>query len=145
MVVLAASAIFLATWGNTLPSFYPHGLFVVRGAFGAFVFPALVIAAIALRRRPEWHKRFMLCVAFVVVVPGLERAMPLLLFGAAWPYVVDAVIDMIALAGPVYDLATRGRVHPAYGWGINSIVIGQASVDALAPLATMMLHAVGAR
>jgi hypothetical protein len=146
MVALACSAIMLALWANTLPPFYPHGLFIVRGVFGLLVFAGLVTAAILKRRQSEWHKRLILCAAITVVVPGLERAMPIPLLGPYWFVVVDAVVDLIALAGPAVDLVYRRRVHAAYVWGVGAIVLGQVIVDVLAPspVATALLHAVGA-
>ncbi len=88
----------------------------------------------------------MLCASIIVVVPGLERAMPLFLFGTDWSYVVDGVIDMIALAGPCVDLIERQRIHPAYLWGVGAIVLGQVLVYLLTPtaFATALLHAFGA-
>jgi hypothetical protein len=88
----------------------------------------------------------MLCASIAVIVPGIERALPIPLLGAAWPYAADATIDLLALAGPANDLLTRGRIHPACLWGIGAIVAGQLIVDLLAPspIATILLHLVGA-
>jgi hypothetical protein len=71
--------------------------------------------------------------------------MPLFLFGTNWPFLVDSTIDLIAFAGPVFDLIERRRIHPAYFWGIGGIVLGQLVVYALASsgVGTAMLHAVG--
>ena len=118
----------------------------MRGVVGLAVFAGLLAAAIRLRRRIEWHKRLMLCAAITVVVPGLERGLPLPLFGAAWPFVADGVLDLIALAGPVADLLARRRIHSAYARGSGTIVAGQAIVDLAASLsvAVVMLRPVGA-
>jgi hypothetical protein len=72
--------------------------------------------------------------------------MPIPLLGPYWFVVVDAVVDLIALAGPAVDLVYRRRVHPAYVSGVGAIVLGQVIVDVLAPspVATALLHAVGA-
>ena len=71
--------------------------------------------------------------------------MPLSLFGDGWPFAVDGLIDAIALAGPVTDLATQRRVHPAYLWALGAIIGGQLAVYALAPsgVAAFLLHALG--
>lgn len=146
MVALGAIAVLMGLISDHVPSFYPHGLFLMRGMIGLMMFAGLVIAGIANRRRPEWHKRFLLCASFVVVLPGLERAMPLDVFGANWPFAVDATIDAMALAGPAFDLIGRRRIHPAYLWGVGAIVAGQAAVYALAPspVAAGLLQALGA-
>ena len=146
LILLGGSAILFALWNKTLPPFYPPGLFIVRGIVGLALFAGLLTAAIRLRRRIEWHKRLMLCAAITVVGPGLERALPLPLFGPAWPFVADGVLDLIALVGPATDLFVRRRIHPAYIWGVGAIIAGQATVDLLAPspVAVLMLRLVGA-
>jgi hypothetical protein len=147
MVAMGGSAILFALHADTVPFFYPHGLFLVRGMVGLCVFAGLIVAAVARRRRGEWHKRLMLCASIVVIVPGLERALPVPAFGASWPFIVDGAADLLALAGPARDLIARGRIHPAYYWGVGAIVAGQALVDVVSPssVAVAMLHAVGAR
>ena len=145
MVVMGAGAVLFALRGGSVPPFYPHGLFLVRGVLGLLVFGALVTAGVSLRRRPEWHKRLLLCASIAVIVPGLERAGPFFLLGSAWPYAVDGIIDLIALAGPIVDLAARRRIHPAYLWGVGSLLLGQIVVDLLAPspVATAGLELLG--
>lgn len=146
MVVSGLGAVMMALWTDHVPEFYPHGLFLARGVLSMALFGGLVEAGVVLRRRGEWHKRLMLCASIVVMVPGLERGMPIPLFGAVWPVVVDGVVDLLALAGPAVDLLVRGWVHPAYLWGVGAIVGTQMVVDAVAfsPLAPMLLRAVGA-
>jgi FtsH-binding integral membrane protein len=145
MVALGAIAVLMGLISDNVPPFYPHGLFLMRGMIALATFAGLVIAGIVNRRRPEWHKRFLLCASFIVVLPGLERAMPLEMFGTAWPFAVDATIDGLALAGPVVDLVARRRIHPAYLWGVGAIMAGQAAVYVLAPsaIAVGLLHALG--
>jgi uncharacterized membrane protein YozB (DUF420 family) len=147
MVALAAAAILLGLWADAVPPFYPHGLFLVRGFVGLMVFGGLVAAGVLHRRQPEWHKRFMLCASIIVVLPGLERAMPLFLFGADWPFAVDGTIDLIACAGPAADLLRDRRVHPAYLYAVGAIVFGQLATYLIAPspVAVMLLHALGTR
>jgi hypothetical protein len=147
MVALGAIAVLMGLWADHVPPFYPHGLFLMRGTIVLLVFAGLVIAGIVNRRRPEWHKRFMLCASLVVVVPGLERAMPLEAFGANWPFAVDGVIDALALAGPALDLLEKRRIHAAYLWAVGAIIAGQALVYLLAPpaLSAAFLHALGTK
>ncbi len=146
MILLGTGAILFALWNNTLPFFYPPGLFLVRGFVGLALFAGLLASAILLRRHADWHKRLILCAAIVIVTPGLERAMPVPLFGRNWPFVVDGVLDLIALAGPALDLIRIKRIHPAYLCGVGAIITGQAVVDIVSPspLAGTLLRAVGA-
>jgi len=88
----------------------------------------------------------MLCASIVVIVPGLERALPVPVMGPSWPFIVDGVVDLLALVGPIRDLIERRRIHHAYYWGIGAIVVGQMTTDLLSPstLAAIMVHALGA-
>jgi len=145
MVGLGGYALWFGLSTGQVPPFYPHGLFLIRGTLALATFFGLVIAAIVYRRRMEWHKRFLLCATIIVTLPALERSLPLPLFGAGWPFVVDGIADAILLVGPVVDLALRGRVHPAYVYGVGAVVLAQVSTDLLAPspVATALLHALG--
>ena len=147
MVALGSIAILMALWADQVPPFYPHGLFVMRGLLALALFAGLVVAGVGNRRRPAWHKRLILCASIIVVVPGLERAMPIPMLGPHWYLVVDAVIDVIALAGPCVDLAAHRRVHPAYLWGVGAILLCQLTVDATASssLANALLRGLGTR
>jgi hypothetical protein len=86
------------------------------------VFPALVGAALVWRRQPEAHKRLMLIGTLELVPagfgrwPGLSGAGPVGYFG---------LTDVFLLAIVVFDLATRGRVHPATVWGGLFLVASQ--------------------
>lgn len=78
------------------------------------LFTPLVAAAFWLRRNKEAHKRLML-LAFISLLaaavarwPGVQPLGPLAYFGLSYLFIV---------AGVVYDLATRQRIHPAYIWG----------------------------
>lgn len=146
MIVLGTVAILMGLWAEKVPPFYPHGLFLVRGFAVLLLFGGLVVASVINRKRGEWHKRLMLYASVIVVVPGLERAMPLFLFGANWPVAVDGVTDAIAFAGPAADLLRYRRIHPAYLWGLGAIVGMQIAVNIIAPssVAQRLLHALGA-
>jgi hypothetical protein len=145
MVGLGEYAVLFGLWSGQLPPFYPHGLFLIRGTIGLVTFFGLVIAAIVNRRKPQWHKRLLLCATVVVTLPALERSLPIPAFGAGWPLVVDSIADTILLIGPITDLVARRRVHPAFVVGVCAVVLGQATTDLLAPspIATALLHALG--
>jgi hypothetical protein len=145
MVGLGEYAVLFGLWSGQLPPFYPHGLFLIRGTIGLATFFGLVIAAIVNRRNPQWHKRLLLCATVVVTLPALERSLPIPAFGSGWPLVVDSIADSILLIGPVVDLISRKRIHPAYVVGICVIVLGQVATHFVAPspIATALLHALG--
>ena len=57
MVALGSIAILMALWADQVPSFYPHGLFVMRGLLALALFGGLVVAGVGNRRRPAWSAR----------------------------------------------------------------------------------------
>ena len=87
------------------------------------VFLALVGAALYYRRKTETHKRLMLLATISILDAAFAR----------WPLAIVAAghvrffvaTDVFAAAGPVYDLATRRRVHSAYVWGGLLLVASQ--------------------
>jgi hypothetical protein len=85
--------------------------FLLLNVTSVCVFSALVAAGWWWRRRPQAHKRLMLAATVAgLMPPGISR-----LPGVAGH---DGAIAGIAVAfllvGPVYDLATRRRIHPAW-------------------------------
>jgi hypothetical protein len=86
--------------------------------FDGYIFAILAAAAIFLRAKPEAHKRLMLYSLVCLSAPAISRS-PAIRFGPAG---VTIVVFAFLLAGPVYDLITRHRIHRAYLWGLLFIV-----------------------
>lgn len=128
MLIMGLAATGYAIRFHRVPPVFPKGVFLVMNGVGILVFGGLVAAGIALRRRSEWHKRLMLCATISILGPGLGRLLPMPMFGPAAPLVMFAVQDLFALAGPVADLAVRKRIHPAYAWGVGTIVLSQVII-----------------
>jgi hypothetical protein len=79
------------------------------------VFAVLVAAGWWFRRNAPVHKRLMLMSATGALVgPGVSR---LPLFSGNTPAIGMLVLAFL-FAGPVYDLVTRRRIHPAYIWAV---------------------------
>jgi hypothetical protein len=74
-----------------------------------FLFAALASAGILLRKKPETHKRLMLLSLVTLMPPALARS-PLVQI----PVLVGVAIFAFLLAGPIYDIITRRRLHPVY-------------------------------
>ncbi|MGY3230742.1 uncharacterized membrane protein YozB (DUF420 family) [Luteibacter sp. HA06] len=123
MVVMGLAATFYAVHSNAMPSFFPPSLFLVMNTIGIAVFGGLVTAGVMQRKKAEWHKRLMLCATISILGPGVGRLLPMESFGRAAPLVMFAVILMFGLTGPIYDVIIRRRVHPAYIWGVSTIVV----------------------
>ena len=108
--------------GLTIPGGPPPASFFAVPFFDMVVFATLVGAALALRRRPEAHKRLMLLATFALLpaafarIPGIGSFGPPGFFGA---------VDLLVVACLVYDRATRGRIHPASLWGGLLVILSQ--------------------
>jgi hypothetical protein len=93
------------------------------------VFGTLVGAGWWWRRNNQAHKRLMLMATVGALVgPGVSR----LPFASGKPPVIGALAFAFLLAGPVYDLVTRRRVHPAYLWG------GLLAIGAIPPVVAQL-------
>jgi len=108
--------------GATPPFFTPEQVFAADFCDMA-LFTALYVAALLLRHRPEWHKRLLLSATVLLSWPAIARLRLVQHFGLdAIVPVSIAILVAMALAGPVHDLATRKRVHPAYAWGVGAVI-----------------------
>lgn len=95
-------------------------------------FAALTGVAVGLWRKTDWHRRLMLCGAIQVMTPGVGRLLPLPLMGTWILWGIWAVMLIYIAAAAIYDLRTRGKVHPAYFWGFGAITL---SVALMRPIA----------
>jgi uncharacterized membrane protein YozB (DUF420 family) len=132
MVVMGLAATFFAVRFNSMPSFFPPPLFLVMNTIGIAVFGGLVTAGVRLRKKAEWHKRLMLCATISILGPGLGRLLPMESFGRAAPMVMFAAILVFGMAGPIYDVVIRRRVHPAYIWGVSTIIVSMVITGPIA-------------
>jgi hypothetical protein len=99
--------------------FMTVSLFAVFAAFG-----------VLNRRRPDIHKRLMLLATANLIVPALARVatQATTAMGLAGPKgaVGGVLLLNVFLAGLViYDLTTRGRLHPVTLWGVGIIVLSE--------------------
>ena len=74
----------------------------------------------------------MLCATISILGPGLGRLLPMESFGRAAPMVMFAAILAFGLAGPIYDVIIRRRVHPAYLWGVSTILVSMVITGPIA-------------
>jgi hypothetical protein len=95
-------------------------------------FATLVGAALLYRRRkPEIHKRLMLCATIAILAPAIGR-FPFAFIQHGSPMVVWGLADLAFVACISYDWVSRKRVHPAYIWGGLLVVLSQPLRLALA-------------
>jgi FtsH-binding integral membrane protein len=84
------------------------------------VFVGLLSTALAFRRKPEFHKRFMLLAFISLLPPAIARAT--LLFTpdqAAQMWAVNVVVVIFVAV----DVIRHRRLHPAFGWGALALLV----------------------
>jgi hypothetical protein len=120
MVVAGSlSAVKLAARGSAPAGIDPLSFLMIPLSDMLF-FGGFVAAALYFRANREAHKRLMLLayvsiiVAAVARFPGVLPLGPLAFFGLAFLFIV---------AGIIFDLRTRGRVHPVYVWGGTLLLV----------------------
>lgn len=103
------------------------------------LFAGLVVAAMVKRRQQDWHKRLMLTATASLLQPAIGRIFflvktgggPGLRPGLGPARTVESsalygfIMDLVILAAMACDLRTRGRVHPAYWWGLGAVLVVQ--------------------
>ena len=96
------------------------------------MFLALVVAAVLLRRRADWHKRLMLLATIVVLWPAFFRFRHLLPFVPRPDLLLGLLVaDLPILIAAVRDRMRWGRVHPAWAF-VGSAVFIEQLVETLA-------------
>ena len=84
------------------------------------VFGMLVAAALALRRRADFHKRFMLLATVTMLAPAIARIVLLVTHDAVAQILA---FDFCILSCVGVDTILQRRLHPAFGWG-GAFVLG---------------------
>jgi hypothetical protein len=84
-------------------------------------FGVLVGAAVQQRQQSDTHKRLMLLATISLLTAAVGRFLPQMGMGGA-PNLFYGT-DVFVLALVIYDLVSRGRVHPATLWG-GAMVVG---------------------
>jgi len=101
------------------------------------VFGALVAAAVANRRRPDWHKRLMLLATISMLTPAIAR-IPIDALQAGGILAFMGVTDLFAITCIGWDTAKNRRLHPAFLRGGLFLVLSHPAMLALAGSAFWM-------
>lgn len=105
-----------------VPPFFEPAYFLVMNPLHILAVAALAFAAIAQRRRTQWHRRLMFCAMALLLAPAFGRLLPMPLL---IPHAGDALLApvlILPVVGVIRDLRRDGRVHPAWWWGIATMI-----------------------
>ena len=131
MIIAGEGAMILCVVTGRVPPFFTSSAFLAQGLAELAVFGGLTAAGVLNRDRPDWHRRLMLSATMMLMIPGIERLLPVPLM-TGWVHLADwAWISLYAAIGMGYDFATRGRVHPAWLWGVGAITVASLLIEPL--------------
>ncbi|WP_156349020.1 MULTISPECIES: hypothetical protein [unclassified Sphingomonas] len=118
MVTLAIAITLHAVRDHGGPPVFDVNSFLIGNPAGILTFALLTGAAIALRRRTDWHRRLMFCAMAAITGPGFGRLLPMP-FLIPWGWWIAALIapSIFPILGAIADWRRTGRVHVAWAWG----------------------------
>uniref|UniRef100_UPI0035CBAA9F hypothetical protein n=1 Tax=uncultured Sphingomonas sp. TaxID=158754 RepID=UPI0035CBAA9F len=122
MVVLGTAVTVRLVQIGHAPFFFTPLMFLVMDPLSVITFAVLTTAAIVLRRQTQWHRRLHYSGMSLLLGPALGRLIPMPLL---IPYAYEAVFLTVLIfpaIGIVADLRRSGKVHPAWWWGLGTIV-----------------------
>jgi hypothetical protein len=115
------------------PPFFDQNQFLISNPLHLFGFACLAASAIAVRRTTAWHRRLMYCAFATLTGPGVGRLLPApLLIPYAWYIAAVLPPVLLALTGVLADRRRYGRAHPAWFWGIGTVIAVQIAADLIA-------------
>ena len=127
-----------------VPFFFRPQHFLIFDPVTVLTFAGLTIAAVRLRKRTEWHRRLHFCGMSLLLGPAFGRLLPMpLLQPLAWEAAFAAAM-LFPVAGVIADIRRSGRIHPAWHWGIATMIGSLVVTETVtySPLGTSIYHAV---
>jgi hypothetical protein len=121
MVVLGLTMTVTSLRRSGGPFFFDANEFMIGNPVNLLTFAGLVCAAVAMRKRTDWHRRLMLCAMAGISGPGFGRLLPMpLLVPWAWE-ISNACGAVFLAAGMLRDKRVNGAVHPAWWVGLLTL------------------------
>lgn len=117
MVVMGLAITITVIQRGTTPFFFLPQYFLIANPLTLFAFVGLVIAAVTMRARSDWHRRLHLCAMAMILGPAFGRLLPA-------PLLIPYAFEVSTLAGLIFPLIAivrewrAGAVHPAWKWGL---------------------------
>ena len=131
MIVLGFGVTLAMVRRGQVPFFFRPLHFLVFDPLSVLTFAGLTSAAIVLRHRTEWHRRLHLCGMAMLMGPGFGRLLPMPLI-QPWAWEASFAGGLIfPIAGVVADIRRTGHVHPAYRWGIGTMLASFVLIEAI--------------
>src|SRR5690606_9792404 len=115
------------------PPFFDQNQFLVSNPLQLLGVVIMVMWAIGVRRNTGWHRRLMFCAFAALTGPGVGRLLPAPLF-IPYAWYVTAILPAVLFPaiGMLADKRRYGAVHPAWLWGIGTVLGLQIVADLFA-------------
>jgi hypothetical protein len=131
MLVLGCAVTAYDVRAGHAPFFFRPLQFLIFDPLGVATFAGLTVAAILLRRRTDWHRRLLFCGTALLLGAPFGRLLPMPLL-APWAWEIDTAVTLLfPLVGMAADLRRTGRIHPAWIWGVATIVMSAVLIEAI--------------
>jgi hypothetical protein len=122
MVLLGCLVTLAMVRRGQVPFFFRPLQFFVFDPMTLFTFAGLTIAAVAMRRQTDWHRRLHFCGMSMLLAPAFGRLLPLPLL-QPWAWEASFVATLLFPAvGMIADLRRSGQVHPAWRYGVGAML-----------------------
>jgi len=135
MVPAAIAVIIVMLRGGTAPFFFRPQEFLIGNPLSVFFFVGFTVAAIAMRKRTDWHARLHICGMTMIMGPGFGRLLPMPLLIPYAFEVTGVVASVFLIAGMIRDKRKFDRVHPAWWLGLAAMAALIVLPKILAPTA----------
>ena len=114
------------------PPFFDVNEFLISNPLQLYAFGGLATAAVAARKNTGWHRRLMFCAFTILTGPGIGRLLPNpYLIPYAW-WITIGTSQLWPVIGALADKRRYGRIHPAWFWGIGTVIGVQIVADLIA-------------
>lgn len=131
MIVLGFMVTVAMARSGNVPFFFRPLHFLIFNPVSLVTFAGLTAAAIVFRRQTSWHRRLHFCGTALLLGPGFGRLLPMPLL-EPWAFEATfAALMIFPAAGVVADIRRSGRVHPAWRWGIATMIASLLLTEAM--------------
>jgi hypothetical protein len=117
---------------DRVPPFFPPNIFVALNILEMSAFVGLLVLAVRLRRRTDWHKRLMLFVMIAIMGPAFGRILPMPLLGDKGGLAVLGAQMLFVTPIVIHDIVERRRVHAASVIGAVVVLVEGLAIPLLA-------------
>jgi hypothetical protein len=122
LVVYGSWAITQTIALGRIAPFFTANFFLAMDWTNMAVFAGLAWAALAMRRRPDWHKRLMFGAMLSLMSVAWGRLILPQVFDQRGIVLILVVLLGHVAAAMLFDRRALGRIHPAHWWTVGALV-----------------------